>query len=65
MKKMPDPGDVYPYIFNTTEFRETWKDLLVNVPNVRDGDGRLILPHEYRSKLEDETVVVVNSYLTL
>jgi len=30
------------------------------IPNIRDGNGRLIMPHEYEDKLEDQTVVMVN-----
>ena len=34
-------------------------------PNIRDGDGRLIMPNEYKSRLEDGSIVIVNASLRL
>lgn len=33
---------------------------MINCPNVRDGDGRLILPGEYTKELKDGMVVLAN-----
>lgn len=46
-------------------YETSYLDVLVSVPNVRDGDGRLIMPHEYQSKLKDRSVVMVNAFLKL
>ena len=46
-------------------FERTYLDVLVSTPNIRDGKGRLIMPHEYRLKLKDRSVVMVNAFLKL
>jgi hypothetical protein len=62
---MPDPLDVYPGVFKGTHLEKKWKDFFIPIPNVRDGDGRLIMPYEYRSKLTDKSIVMLNVYLKL
>jgi hypothetical protein len=44
---------------------DKWKETYISVPNIRDGDGRLILPNEYCSKLEDKSIVSVNVQLKM
>ena len=39
--------------------------VLFNIPNIRKGDGHLILPPDYRSELEDKAVVMLNVHLNL
>ena len=65
MNKMHDPYDIYPNIFKNTHLENSWRNMLVNIPDVRDEDGKLIMPHEYRSKMKDGTIVMVNGYLKL
>jgi hypothetical protein len=35
------------------------------IPNIRDGNGHLIMPHEYEDKLEDGTIVMINVELRM
>lgn len=65
IKDMPDPLELYPGIFKGTHLEETWKDFFISIPNVRDGDGQLIMPYEYRSKLKDKSIVMLNIQLKL
>ena len=62
---MSDPQEIYPHIFKMTQFEDSWENIILNVPNVQDGDGRLIMPHEYRSTLKNESIVMVNVSLKL
>lgn len=40
-------------------------NMSIPFPNIRDGDGRLIMPNEYKSRLEDGSIVIVNASLRL
>jgi hypothetical protein len=65
MRDMPDPSHLYPTVFKKTYLNTTWEDHFINLPNIRNNDGQLIMLHEYRSKLKDGSVVMVNVYLKL
>ena len=65
MNQMHDPYQVYPNIFKESPLEKTWRNSPVNVPNIQDGNDQIIFPHEYRSKLKDNIVVMVNVYLKL
>src|SRR5882762_5108978 len=65
IKNMHDPRQIYSDIFKGTSLEGTWRDSVINVPNIRDGDGRLIMPHEYRKKLKDGFFVMVNTYMKM
>ena len=55
---MKDPEGIF-------SSNEICKDFFVIVPNVRDGDGCLIMPDDYGSKLENGSIVMVNVHLKL
>jgi hypothetical protein len=38
---------------------------MIDIPNVRDGNGALINPEEYEQKLQTGSVVMVNVYLKM
>jgi hypothetical protein len=63
--EMPDPQRIYPSVFHYTSFKTTWRKTYVTVPNIRDHDGDVIMPYQYRSRLKDQSVVIVNVYLKL
>ena len=63
IRRMPDPAQIYPDIFHRTSLEKTWRNSFFTVPNVRDGDGRVVMPYEYRSQLKDGSVVMLNVYL--
>jgi hypothetical protein len=65
MKNMPDPRQLYPTIFQKNYLKRTWEDHLVNAPNIRNNDGQLIMPHEYRTNLKNGDVVMMTVYLKL
>jgi hypothetical protein len=65
IRRMPDLAHIYSTIFFGTSMESTWRESFFTVPNIRDGDGRLVLPYEYRSRLKDGSVVMVNVYLKL
>lgn len=58
---MPDPEGIYSAALGAADVSNS----SINVPNVRDGNGALIMPHEYEQKLETGSIVMVNVYLKL
>ena len=65
MRKLSDPREIYPTVFKNTPFEDSWGNIILNLPNIRDGNGRLVMPHEYRSTLKNDSIVMVNVYLKL
>ena len=57
---MPDPDGIYSSTLGVADISKSFIDM----PNVRDGNGKLITPDDER-KLEDGCVVMVNVYLKL
>lgn len=53
---LPDPRHLYASLFAGASV----DDCMMNCPNIRDGDGRLVLPGEYTKYLKDGTVVLAN-----
>ena len=53
---LPDPGHLYSSLLGGASM----EDCMINCPNIRDSDGRLILPGEYTNALKDRTIVLVN-----
>ena len=69
LKILSDPDGTYHLEENSNlvEQKRTYDDrkYIVQgyypfIPNIRDGNGLLIMPHEYETKLQDEMVVIVN-----
>jgi hypothetical protein len=58
---LPDPLGCYAALTSQLNLHET----KVIAPNVRDGNGKLILPEEYGTKLHTGDVVIVEAYLKL
>jgi hypothetical protein len=58
---MPDPEDLYSITLGAADASNSY----VYIPNIRNGDGNLITPHQYEIKLEDGSIVMVNIYLKL
>jgi hypothetical protein len=65
MSDILDPSQFYPCIFKGTYLEEKWRDVFISIPNICDGEGWLILPYEYRSKIKDRSIVMVNVQLKL
>ena len=61
VRDMPDPHDIYSAALGASDTSQSF----VHIPNVRDGDGDIILPQDYKLKLKDNTIVMVNVYLKL
>ena len=61
VRSMPDPEDVYSCTLGASDTSQS----TVHIPNIRDGDGNIILPQDYESKLQDQSIVIVNVYLKL
>jgi hypothetical protein len=57
---MPDPDGIYSSTLGVADISKSFIDM----PNVRDGNGKLITPDDER-KLEDGCMVMVNVYLKL
>ena len=55
---MPDPENLFTAI-------EECKELFIVVPNIRDGDGCIIMPDEYGKRLQNGSIVMVNVHLKL
>ena len=53
---LPDPGHLYSSLLGSACI----EDCMINCPNIRDGDGHLILPGKYTNALKDGTIVLVN-----
>jgi len=58
---MPDPEGIYSAALGLADVSKSSMD----VPNIRDGNGTLIKPHEYEQKLETGSIVMVNIYLKM
>jgi hypothetical protein len=58
---LPDPEGLYSSVVGSADFSRTY----VDVPNIRDGNGVLITPAEYQTKLETGMVVMVTGHLKL
>ena len=58
---MPDLDGVYSLILETTDANKC----LVDIPNIHDGNGALIMPGEYNKKLHHGMVVMVNVYMKM
>jgi hypothetical protein len=61
VKSMPDPEEIFSSILGAADTSQSY----VNIPNIRDSDGNIILPYDYEKKLHDGSIVMVNVYLKL
>ena len=61
VRDMPDPHDIYSAALGASDTSQSF----VHIPNVRDGDGNIILPQDYKLKLKDNAIVMVNVFLKL
>lgn len=61
IRSMPDPEDIYSSTLGAADVSNS----SVHVPHIRTGDGDIIAPEEYDTKLEDGTIVMVTAYLKL
>jgi hypothetical protein len=57
---MPDPEDIYSSLLGAHT-----NTCLLDIPNVRDGNGKLISPSEYEENPKPGTVVMVNMYMKM
>ena len=55
---MYDPENLLSTLFKIDEIAVN--KTFMNVPNIRDSKGHLIIPDEYKNKLNNGSVVVVN-----
>jgi hypothetical protein len=39
--------------------------MIFNIPNIRNGDGQLILPVHYETELKDNSIVMINVHINL
>lgn len=60
IRAMPDPEDIFSGALGAADTSQSF----VHIPNIRDGDGALILPQNYRD-ITDRSIVMVNIYLKL
>jgi hypothetical protein len=58
---MPDPDEIYSITLGAADTSNSF----VHIPNVRDGDGNIIPPHEYERRLHDQAIVMVNVSLKM
>ena len=58
---MPDPEGIYSSLLGSTNTNTCY----VNVPNVWDGNGALIMLTEYQEKLQHNSIVTVNVYMKM
>lgn len=58
---LPDPDGVYSSVVGKADFSKTY----LEAPNIRDGNGVLITPAEYQSKLVNGAIVMVRAYMKL
>ena len=58
---MPDPDSIYSSLLGTGSMSKC----IVDIPNVRDGNGAIIKPTEYDTKLQSGTIVMVNVYMKM
>ena len=61
IRSMPDPLDIYSSTLGASDTSQSF----VHIPNVKDGDGNIILPQDYDLKLPDNAIVMMNVYLKL
>jgi len=58
---LPDPEGIYSAALGAADVSNS----SINVPNVRDSNGALIMPDEYEQKLDTGSIIMVNVYLKL
>jgi hypothetical protein len=58
---MPDPEDIYSTTSEATNISNSY----VYIPNIHNGNGNLITPDQYETKMEDGSIVMVNVFLKL
>lgn len=58
---MPDPEDIYSTTLGAADVSTS----TVHIPNVCDGDGRVITPDQYEKKLEPGSIVTLNVHFKL
>ena len=58
---LPDPEGIYSVALGAADISNS----SINVPNMRDGNGALIMPDEYEQKLDMGSIIMVNVYLKL
>jgi hypothetical protein len=61
IRSMPDPEDIYSSTLGSIDTSNS----TVEIPNIRNGDGNLIPPDEYKLRIEDGSIVMVNVSLKL
>jgi hypothetical protein len=57
-----------PCSFHNSNIMENVTDesmIIFNIPNIRKGNGRLILPVHYEEELNDDCVVMINVHVNL
>jgi len=58
---MPDPEGIYSAALGVVDVSKSSIDIL----NMHDGNGALIMPNEYEQKLEMGSIIMVNVYLKM
>lgn len=61
IRDFPDPEELYSSILGAADVSNS----VVHIPNIRDGNGNLITPDQYETKIQHNSIVMVNVYLKL
>jgi hypothetical protein len=61
IRLIPDPKDVYAMTLGAADVTNSY----IYISNIRNSDGNLITPDQYKTKLEDGSIVMVNVSLKL
>lgn len=59
IRNFPDPERLYSSILGAADVSNS----VIHIPNIRDGNGNLITPDQYETKLQHDSIVMVNVYL--
>ena len=58
---MPDPEEIYSCALGAADVSKS----SVHIPNIRDGEGKIITPDQYDKTLKDGSIVLVNVYFKM
>ena len=58
---MPNPDNIYSLTLGTIDVSKS----SIHIPNICDGNEKIITPDQYDKKLEDSSIVMLNVHLKL